>query len=266
MASPSTATIKRLFAVSGNLCAFPGCRANLVDGTTGKVTGRICHIKANRSGGPRYDSEQSEDERQGFENLLLLCPIHHDVIDSDIESYTCERLRRMKESHENRQREQIPIDDSLAMQLAATIDTGKITDGSVIVNVNQQGGQVAHSITNIGYQPKQIPKEAIPEFLQWMKRVRPIPVHVTGNMLDSQTHFLANQLPDLLQQAGWQATGESLSLYGPDMPKGIVFLVPESMRESVSLDILAKFLKALGFTNYQIITKDEMTTIVINRV
>jgi len=41
----------------------------------------FCHIKGNKPGSKRHDPNQSETERQGFANLLLMCPIHHDVID-----------------------------------------------------------------------------------------------------------------------------------------------------------------------------------------
>ena len=92
MTGPSVATVKRLFAVSGNRCAFPECALPLVDEASGKVTGRICHIKADSPGGPRYDPEQHNKERHGFANLVLMCPLHHDVIDSDAEAYTMERL------------------------------------------------------------------------------------------------------------------------------------------------------------------------------
>ena len=102
MAGPSAATVKRLFAVSGNRCAFPECRLPLVDRASGKVTGRICHIKAESPGGPRHDPEQHDEERHGFANLVLMCPIHHDVIDSDVEKYTVERLLEIKARHEAR--------------------------------------------------------------------------------------------------------------------------------------------------------------------
>jgi len=92
MAGPSVATVKRLFAVSGNRCAFPGCALPLVDEASGKVTGRICHIRARSPEGQRYDAGQSEKKRHGFANLVLMCPLHHDVIDSDAEAYTMERL------------------------------------------------------------------------------------------------------------------------------------------------------------------------------
>ena len=102
MTGPSVATVKRLFAVSGNRCAFPGCALPLVDEASGKVTGRICHIKADSPGGPRYDPEQHDRERHGFANLVLMCPLHHDVIDSDVETYTVEKLLEIKAWHEAR--------------------------------------------------------------------------------------------------------------------------------------------------------------------
>lgn len=69
-----TSTIKRLFALSGNRCAFPGCFNSLVD-PPGKVTGRICHIRGRNTGGQRFDATQTDTERHGFDNLLLLCSI-----------------------------------------------------------------------------------------------------------------------------------------------------------------------------------------------
>ena len=81
MSSPSVATIKHLFAVSGNLCAFPKCTSPLIH--FGKVTGRICHIKGAKPGSARYDENQGDEDRHDYQNLILMCPIHHDVIDAD---------------------------------------------------------------------------------------------------------------------------------------------------------------------------------------
>jgi hypothetical protein len=266
MGQPSIPTIKRLFAVSGNRCAFPGCHSALIDPNSGKVIGEICHIKANRAGGPRYDQNQTEEERQGFDNLLILCPNHHEIIDADVEAYTVERLRAMKMKHESAPQPQVEINDDLARQLISNINVGSITDGSVIVSLNQTGGQVAHKITNIGYQPKQIPQDAIPEFLQMMKSVGSLKVHITSNVLDHRTEFLARQLTDLLKQAGWDSSGDSASLY-PGLPEGLIFIVPEQVRQEIPLplDILTKYLKAFGFTNYLISKPDaSLTTIVVN--
>jgi len=116
MAGPSVATVKRLFAVSGNRCAFPGCALPLVDEASGKVTGRVCHIKADSPGGPRYDPEQHSKERHGFANLVLMCPLHHDVIDGDVETYTVERLLEIKARHEARYAGGAEPSDAIARQ------------------------------------------------------------------------------------------------------------------------------------------------------
>jgi hypothetical protein len=146
MSQPSLATIKRLFAVSHNRCAFPKCRLPLVDDDSGKVTGRICHIKAQSEKGPRLDPTQTDDERQAFENLILMCPMHHDVIDDDTDSYTVERLRNMKNAHEKGPVLPEPSDD-LVMRLITL--SNLVSDGSIITSVDQSGGQIAHSITNV---------------------------------------------------------------------------------------------------------------------
>ena len=120
----------------------------MVDLSSGKVTGRICHIKARQSGGPRYDPNQTDEERHSFENLLLLCPIHHDVIDSDPDSYTVERLTEIKSKHESRQTEETEPEDRIATALIATIESNSISGGSLLFGQNQSGSQMANQITN----------------------------------------------------------------------------------------------------------------------
>jgi hypothetical protein len=93
-------TIKRLFALSGNRCAFPGCTDVLVEGDV--VVGHICHIKAANPEGPRYDDQQRPAERHGYDNLILMCQKHHTVIDDGEEAYTVERLTKMKADHVDR--------------------------------------------------------------------------------------------------------------------------------------------------------------------
>jgi len=100
LSSPRQKTIKRLFAVSGNQCYLPNCTNPLVDKASGKVTGRICHIKGKKPDGPRYDPNQTDEERYSFDNLVLMCPIHHDVIDDDLVLYTVSRLNEIKAEHE----------------------------------------------------------------------------------------------------------------------------------------------------------------------
>jgi hypothetical protein len=95
---PTVTTIKRLFAHSGNRCAFPGCPVTLTNDKN--IIGRICHIKAESPKGQRFDATISAKERNSFSNLILLCGNHHTVIDSDPIKYTVEYLVEMKACHE----------------------------------------------------------------------------------------------------------------------------------------------------------------------
>ncbi len=148
MGKPALPTTKRLFAVSGNRCAFPRCPVPLVDEASGKVTGKVCHIRAKQPGGPRFDANQTDEERHGFDNLLLLCPIHHDVLDSDVDSYTVERLLQIKSEHEKTHPNGTEPDDEVASLLISSVSSSHF-EGSLLTNNQQSGGQAAHSITNL---------------------------------------------------------------------------------------------------------------------
>lgn len=92
-------TLKRLFALSGNVCYFPDCTQALVEGD--KIFAEICHIGAAEPGGERYDPNQSDEDRRSFSNLLLMCPIHH-IETNDVAVYTTEVMLKIKSDHETR--------------------------------------------------------------------------------------------------------------------------------------------------------------------
>jgi hypothetical protein len=102
MSSPSTKTIKKLCALSGNTCAFPKCTTLLVDEESNSFVGEVCHIEGKRPYSARYDLNQKDEERDAFENLILMCPTHHKIIDDDSESYTVEWLQQIKSNCELR--------------------------------------------------------------------------------------------------------------------------------------------------------------------
>jgi hypothetical protein len=145
---PSKPTVKRLFAVSGNRCAFPKCPTPLIDPPSGSVVGAICHIKGKRPGAVRYDPNQSNEDRHGFENLVLLCNIHHKIVDDDDIAYTVERLVQMKKNHESRQNSSPAVDDATAERFATVAITNSTVHGSVVTTHGQSGGQAAHVINN----------------------------------------------------------------------------------------------------------------------
>lgn len=149
MKEPSRPTVKRLFTFAGNQCAFRKCTTPIVEPSSGSIVCEICHIKGEKQTAARFDPSQSDEERQSFENLILLCGTHHKVIDDDEVAYTFERVRAMKAEHEAKHKGNPEIGDELADRLVANMTVIEIANGSIIHAQNQTGGQAAHSITNI---------------------------------------------------------------------------------------------------------------------
>lgn len=98
--SPTSEVIRRLFLLSGNQCAFPGCQHPIIS-PDGTYVGEICHIRAAEAGGERFDPNQSNEDRRAFENLLLLCHDHH-VVTDDVDQYPVEKMVGIKHQHEAR--------------------------------------------------------------------------------------------------------------------------------------------------------------------
>lgn len=93
-------TLKILFTRAGKSCAFPKCSMQIIDEETNIVVCEICHIKSRNTLGPRYDVRQTYTERNSYENLVVLCPIHHKIIDENFVSYSVDRLNGIKAEHE----------------------------------------------------------------------------------------------------------------------------------------------------------------------
>jgi hypothetical protein len=131
---PTESTLKRLFARSGNGCPFPHCKAALTHNDT--LIGEVCHIKGEKPGAARYDVSQTDQERQAYDNLIAMCPTHHTVIDDDPESYTVERIIRMKTQHEQKT---AAMPDTDASQVASIYLTSNFS------NFGQTGGIAAQN-------------------------------------------------------------------------------------------------------------------------
>jgi hypothetical protein len=106
---------KVLWARSGGICAFSECLQELtVDlkdeesknlSAAGVPLGEEAHIISGAPGGPRYDSNYPQALVDTYENLILLCPTHHRLIDkSGGAGFSTDTLRRMKVIHESEQR------------------------------------------------------------------------------------------------------------------------------------------------------------------
>jgi hypothetical protein len=158
---PTEKTVKKLFALSGNICAYPDCQLPIVE-RAGTVTGEICHIKARHAGGPRFDPAQSEEDRQAFANLILLCRHHHKVIDSEPELYTVDVLTEMKAIHENAAgRREIQEDLFFTKVLLNDFRRISVTNNSGNVAINSPGAMQAQTI-NVRTTTKKVSVSAPP--------------------------------------------------------------------------------------------------------
>lgn len=125
---PSDTTIRRLFAVSMNRCAFPACETPIIDSTSKTILAEVCHIHARNERGPRYNPTQTDEERHGFDNLILMCGVHHKLIDSaeNIQRFSPSFLFALKAEHEQQARTnpcpviQLSDEQLSSLQLAAT--------------------------------------------------------------------------------------------------------------------------------------------------
>ncbi len=97
------------------------CRRELImDGTPvddESIVGDECHIVSPVSGGPRHDPEFPRENLNDHANLLLLCKIHHKLIDDQQSEYTASRLAKIKAGHEKWVSEQLDSSHSRTQPL-----------------------------------------------------------------------------------------------------------------------------------------------------
>ncbi len=64
------------------------------------LVGEVAHMVAEKADGPRGSHTMSAEERDAYDNLLLLCLEHHKFVDDNPGEYPVERLIEMKRTHE----------------------------------------------------------------------------------------------------------------------------------------------------------------------
>lgn len=96
--------MKALFMKSGGICAFPDCPQELLEpgdaGERAAIVGEMAHIVGEKRQGPRGDSSMKDEDRNKEPNLILLCPTHHKIVDTQLRTYTVSVMRKMKADHE----------------------------------------------------------------------------------------------------------------------------------------------------------------------
>lgn len=97
--TPSPEVTRRLYLASGNRCAYPQCDQALM-GADAILVGQIAHIEGALPDSARFNPKMSNEQRRGYDNLLLLCGTHHITIDRDVERWTVANLKELKRKHE----------------------------------------------------------------------------------------------------------------------------------------------------------------------
>src|SRR5580704_14691680 len=103
-ASPNQHTKMRLFAASGGFCQRPECNTALFVDTESKNIhiAEMAHVFAANDRGPRANAELSAADRGAFENLILLCPKCHAIVDKASDDFPDAKLREWKRGHAER--------------------------------------------------------------------------------------------------------------------------------------------------------------------
>ncbi|KEZ64708.1 hypothetical protein AAY86_10595 [Pseudomonas amygdali pv. tabaci str. ATCC 11528] len=96
--APTRDTLRELYLKSGNRCAFPKCRKTIFN-ASGNFVGQVCHIEAAEPGGERFNKDQTNELRRGFDNLMLMCYEHH-IETNKVDLYSVAAMKKMKKDHE----------------------------------------------------------------------------------------------------------------------------------------------------------------------
>jgi hypothetical protein len=104
----SPAMLAALWTVSNGRCYAPRCPHPVVFEVRPGVfqkNAQVAHIYGVRPNTPRYRADMTAEERDSFENLLLLCTPHHEEVDGKDgeERYPPELLLEWKIQHEGDQ-------------------------------------------------------------------------------------------------------------------------------------------------------------------
>ncbi|MEU5241648.1 HNH endonuclease [Streptomyces lydicus] len=125
---PLSSVARQLWAFSGNECAWgdPHCSTRLVT-EEGAWVGKIAHIIGAEPGSARHEQWDGKDVEhlRDFNNLILLCAVHHDLIDSSVarHAYTVEYLRAVKHKHEAKYRYAV---ENIEAEFRDTVDGSRV--------------------------------------------------------------------------------------------------------------------------------------------
>lgn len=94
-----------LWGRAASRCSLPTCRIELVidpiETDDPSLVGEAAHIVGEKQGSARWDSALTDAQREKYANLILLCNVHHKLVDDHEKDFPIEKLRQLKSEHEN---------------------------------------------------------------------------------------------------------------------------------------------------------------------
>jgi hypothetical protein len=157
----SDRTRKILWGRSGNLCAY--CRRTLVEESTlhdaESVVGDECHIIGEKPTAARGVLGIGRADLDEYDNLVLLCKVHHKLVDDQADTYPVENLRELKSAHERWVKERLGHKPGSASRFTLLL---RIRTGKELANVI--GGSHAyhfdHDELETETETKRVPRES----------------------------------------------------------------------------------------------------------
>lgn len=124
-------TVRLLRDSAGNVCSYPECHRHThgakASGKGALTVGVACHIKAAAPGGPRFDAEQTREERRHFSNGIWMCQTHSKLIDADNSAYSVETLLEWKRNAEARSNSQLNQKSFTENEVKKAVDAGSVS-------------------------------------------------------------------------------------------------------------------------------------------
>lgn len=123
---------KKLWGKAGGLCSI--CKQPLI--IEKNIIGEESHIFGQKNGSARFDNLKPNSEVDSYENLILLCPNHHEEIDKNPIDWTTEKLIKIKDDHERWVSQNISF--SKLSEIEARISLSNTSGKNIIgIDINQ---------------------------------------------------------------------------------------------------------------------------------
>jgi len=131
--SISAQTKRLLLARSGGFCSNPSCNTDLFTFfKKGEISNieELAHIIGQSNDGPRGKNTLSENERDQYDNIIVLCPTCHTRVDKHPDQYPNDVLLSWKKEHAERiaslfQAPKLPDRKAVRIELSKLLLTNK---------------------------------------------------------------------------------------------------------------------------------------------